>query len=76
MELLAGITAMLRTADRLTQLTAKTSLDDTRKLLLMTKLKDIVADVSSLYLMLMNYNEEAKLIRARIAGIITELDEI
>lgn len=75
MELLAGITTLLRTADRLTQLTAKTGLEDARKLLLMTKLKDIVAETSSLYLVLFNDDEEARNIRARIEGFIRTLDE-
>lgn len=76
MELLAGITTLLRTADRLTQLTAKTGLDDARKLALVTKLKDIVAEASSLYLILMNDDEAARGMRSQIEGIISELDKL
>lgn len=76
LELIAGITTMLRIADRLAQLTAKAGLDDPQKLLLVTKLKDIVADVFSLYLILMRDDEEARSIRARIEGIIDGLDNL
>ncbi|MCZ8323331.1 MAG: hypothetical protein O9296_17390 [Novosphingobium sp.] len=75
MELLAEITTLLRTADRLTQLTAKTGLEDERKLLVVSKLKDIVANTSSLYLVLLNDDEQARDIRSRIEGLIRTLDE-
>lgn len=42
----------------------------------MTKLKHIVAETSSLYLMSMNDHDEARGIRARIEGIITKLDRL
>lgn len=76
MELLAGIASLLRTADRLTQMTAKTGLGNERKLLLMTKLKDIVAETSSLYLILLNDDEAAQEIRGRIEGFISDLNNV
>jgi hypothetical protein len=76
MELLAGITSLLRTADRLTQMAAKTGLGDERKLLLLTKLKDIVAETSSLYLILLNDDEAAQEIRGRIEGFISDLKNV
>lgn len=74
-ELLASMTSLLRAAERLSnQLNKATVLEPERRLLLMTKLKAIVAEASSLYLVLMNEDEDARAIRVQLETMINELN--
>ncbi len=76
LELLAGITTLLRTADRLAQLAKEVDLEEEKKLIFVNKIKDIVAVASSLYLVMLSDSEKERNIRARIEIIINTLDEI